>query len=664
MKSYFLKKYGVSISVDSWKLKPFGLRFLMNGLRIRHLRSKAFLSVKSSFISVNPFNKRLVSFCAKYTEIHPASTGFDDFKCDEFWAGLYGRNIELKGDIGLPYVGQWKFAGKFNLRLGLAEVKLKNAESFIFRNYLGYVIDPFGMDICVLLDSKKCLRGQFKIDTRKKHPKAKKVYPIRGNFCCGSSMACVRANSNFYRFTMGFNLKSRKIERLRVFNLVGKELASVEQDESGKIKALCEIKPLTQILDRSLFWSFNVHEGLLWGEINNARERGRASGKVGLKRASILFKGQCNPIKSALADFSINLNEHSAVFENIDFTFLKGHIGADKILCSWSADDNYYKIHAPVKLDNFTFNYKNKFHSITSGNLSFLVETGKSPSLCGDLILHRSRYKDFEMDAGIRPPFLEIHRALKRGEGLKVDLKVKSQQPMEIEHKFFRGEAQLNFLAKSFYANGDLHNTRIDGKIKLTHGNMRILKNRFRLVSGELIFAPHRSDDPLINFCVKGRLKKYNVILSATGSKKNPFFSFSSYPELREEQIISLLLSGSENIPLSQGLPGMILNHMEEIVPKNEGGAGGFEKLVKRISRPFNRLKIVPYFSSNKLQEVGASVDLQVAPGLHASLKKGIKNSDDLDVQMEYFLTNNLSFKIARRNHGDIGGELEMRVKF
>ena len=347
---------------------------------------------------------------------------------------------------------------------------------------------------------------------------------------------------------------------------------------------------------------------------------------------------------------------------------LKGNVISPQIQYFWSNEPGEEYIHAPVSFDDLLINWKKDFYSFISGKACYEKQPGKNPQFISEVLLQRSLLKENIFSSGAQDAFLAstFVPCVSGKEPLEVNLKVKSKEPVAAKTSFMQTRASLDLSVKSYYANGVIQTPEIVGTINLDGGFLQFLRHQLIITQGKINFMPHRMSDPLIDFVAKNRIKKYIVTLTATGSLQKPHILLESVPELSEEQILALLLAGSERASLQTDLPAILMQNLNTLLFQTKDHANKTNNFFRKISKPLQYVQITPRFAdqSGKGGGIQGTVAIDITPQLHAQIQKNFSFQEDLSFQVEYFLTDDLNVKATRESCGDVKAEAEIRLKF
>ena len=144
---------------------------------------------------------------------------------------------------------------------------------------------------------------------------------------------------------------------------------------------------------------------------------------------------------------------------------------------------------------------------------------------------------------------------------------------------------------------------------------------------------------------------------------QKPTILLESTPELTEEQIVGLLLSGSENASLQADLPVMLLQNLDSFIFKNNKNskhAGLFDK----ISKTFKYIQVTPNLTDTAdAGKLKGSISVNFNDQLRAQIQKNLDLQKDFSAHVEYMLSDDINLKVIKDQRGELGSEVEMRLK-
>ena len=127
----------------------------------------------------------------------------------------------------------------------------------------------------------------------------------------------------------------------------------------------------------------------------------------------------------------------------------------------------------------------------------------------------------------------------------------------------------------------------LGGSAQTVRGHVTYRGRKFDLERGRITFSGAERNRPILDVVARHEVSDYTITLHVEGDSRRPQLTFSSFPELPEEDILSLLafgktidrLSGSEKTALSSQGAAIAGNIISGILEKRLGDTFGLDTL-------------------------------------------------------------------------------------
>ncbi|MEO0464221.1 MAG: translocation/assembly module TamB domain-containing protein [Pseudomonadota bacterium] len=137
---------------------------------------------------------------------------------------------------------------------------------------------------------------------------------------------------------------------------------------------------------------------------------------------------------------------------------------------------------------------------------------------------------------------------------------------------------------------GTVSDPRIGGEANLVRGAYSFAGTRFELTRGDIRFDVNRPIDPRLDIAAETDTGDYNVTIAIQGNSQAPEITFSSEPQLPEEEILAQLLFGGSVTSLS----ATDAVQLGAALASLRGGGGGLDPIGQlRQSIGLDQLRIV-----------------------------------------------------------------------
>ncbi len=390
-----------------------------------------------------------------------------------------------------------------------------------------------------------------------------------------------------------------------------------------------------------------------------------ASGSITLREGKIYVPESRNLIERLGASFELDVPNKFFALNDAYLDFSKGRIVCNK--ASVRLDDSYgiKMIHVPLVIDDLFMNWKRDFYGVVYGSLLVNKLPDSDLNLSGTVVLKKSLLKDNIFSQGSDVLFAgSLGSLIPINQRLKVDVHVLSEQPIRARTDALETYASVDVRVR--YAQGQdiAQFPRLTGTINLENGHLKFLRNKLNIEYGKIQFVTNQLNDPMIDLIARNRINKYVVTLQATGSLQKPTIMLESNPELTEEQIVGLLLAGSEDAKLQTDLFAMLQQNLHDIVLGSRDTLPKATGFLETLAKPFQYVQITPDFTDQSGRGgVKGTVSVNVNDQVHAQIQKNFNLQEDFSAQVEYFLADDVSVKAVKDQRGELGAEVEVRLK-
>lgn len=121
-----------------------------------------------------------------------------------------------------------------------------------------------------------------------------------------------------------------------------------------------------------------------------------------------------------------------------------------------------------------------------------------------------------------------------------LDLKARTADPFLVRGNLTTGEVK-----GALTATGELANPVLEGELTITDLDAALPFSTLSIRGGKAVFAPGKGFIPTLDIRAQSRIPPYEVDLFVAGSATSPSISFSSNPPLPENEVITLLATGT-----------------------------------------------------------------------------------------------------------------------
>ncbi len=369
---------------------------------------------------------------------------------------------------------------------------------------------------------------------------------------------------------------------------------------------------------------------------------------------NVMREGKCN--------LHIDNNTQMITIQDLSCQFHEGHIAINRATIQYDDAHEPTFMHIPVLVDSLMLNMEQGFLAKISG-YGLLTQHASAPAnVMASVIIDRAYIKEnlfsgtfqknlFRYTGG---PFASYHN------DITCDVHIVSRIPMRVKTPFLETAARVNVTIKNSFK--DPH---VSGSIDLLSGFLAFPYRPLYITKGTIYFLPHQLYDPSIELVAKNKIKKYNVELQVNGSLQNHQIILDATPSLTEEQIVSLLLVGSEEESLNVVMPALIMQNLQKIMFGYDQSPRAIDKVFSSLLQPFSGIHVVPSFSDQTGRGgLRGAIEIDVNDRWRALIQKNFSLTEDTRLEVEYLVSDEISVRGVANERRDVGAEVEMRWKF
>lgn len=355
-----------------------------------------------------------------------------------------------------------------------------------------------------------------------------------------------------------------------------------------------------------------------------------------------------------------NLANSTCIFENINLSLHTGAVSCLRATTYFDSNGILTFAHAPLLLDRCLLNIKKDLFAIVSGNLLFSKEAHSVARVSGHIIIDKAQLKENLFSGVIQKQlFAYTHSAFSFPDmPVTCDLTIETKSPIRVDTEFLQTKAKVNVRIQK-----DMYDPSVVGSIVLHAGILNFPYKPLYISKGIITFSPEQLFDPAIELVARNKIKKYDVLLQVEGTLSNHHIVLDSTPPLSEEQIVGLLLVGSEENSLNSMMPALIVQNLKNLIFSNNQSTF-LDKYFKPLLRTFN-INLVPSFTDQTGRGgLRGALEITIDDRWRAVIQKNFSLTEDTKFELEFLLSDDITLRAIRDERRDIGGEVEMRWKF
>lgn len=415
---------------------------------------------------------------------------------------------------------------------------------------------------------------------------------------------------------------------------------------------------LLQKLGTSLGWHI-PGEGIL--QVTGSFESDKARLDLSMNHGNIRIPYTYNLIQDIKSSCLYYYKTRTIVLENTQITMHKGTMSASTIMLNLDKDFKITSLHVPLILNHCFLSHNKELFALFSGALTLSYTPGK-PTITGFIVLDRSHMQSNIFSEEFQRQMFGLSTApfSSQSSDIAFNVSVISRTPLRVKTSFLDVSARINLGLQ-----GTVNNPSVSGGLEIVHGSLAFPYKQLLIKHGKIYFLPQQIFDPTIDILAENYIRKYTVRMHITGSVKNPKISFESTPPLQQDQIIALLLGGSEDGSLFLAMPTSVMDSIENMVFGPAETTSHFQQTLQNLFKPLKNVRFVPSFSDQAGRGgLRGSLAIEVNDRLRAIIERNFNLTEDTKVEVEYALSDDSSVRAIKDERGDLGGEFETRWKF
>lgn len=438
----------------------------------------------------------------------------------------------------------------------------------------------------------------------------------------------------------------------------GTTLAQLHQENegiyNGSLSLLCIKDILKRKYDYNLqgegMFTIRLETGDLW------------KAHIGLQQGAIRLPHTYNFINGFNAHLLVDFAQKQCTLNDFSCNLHSGMLSSKKMVFQLSDTMNIHTLYAPIVMEHCLINMGKELFAVVSGDILLHNTIGSNLQLDGKILIERSQLKA-NIFSDVFQQKLRNHtaRSFETSDNkLLCNLTVKTKNPVRVQTPFLDTDARIDL-----HIRNKISDPEVLGTISLNGGKLLFPYKPLYITSGALHFIPGQLDDPIIELYAKNNIKKNNISLHATGSLQNQHVRLESSPTLTEEQIISLLLVGSQEESLNMVMPALIMQNVKSVIFGYDQSESNISRYFNTLFKPFGRIRLVPSFIDQSGRGgLRGAIEWEISDRWRAVIQKNFSLTEDTNFEIEYMISDDISARFTRDIRRDLILEAEMRYKF
>lgn len=578
--------------------------------------------------------------------------------CDVVKIILNRYNTDWKMQLIVNRAGQeCKGTGLWDEKEKRGELRMHNTTDLYAKglNYWSIRSNNFLVDVAV---GEKCIEGNYKATAT--HVLSQANSFMKGSFLFDYCKCIVQGLMDTNTFSVEVDLDPEYILHHCTYkDKQEKELIVLQSNSNKKeIHGFIAFPFIRSILNKFIQYDMQGEGGvevaakIIWPEI---------IADIALKDATIRLPQTYNFIDGFASHCVYNFLDRSLVCDNIDLSLHTGNVHCLRAIFRFDSQGSLTTLHTPFILDRCLLNIKKDLFAIVSGHLLFSKSSSLTPACVeGYIFIDKAQLKENLFSTIIQKQLLSYtHSVFSLPDvPLHYDIAFQTKSAIVVDTGFLNTNAHMSLKVKK-----EKNEPCIVGSILLHSGTLNFPYKPLYISKGVITFVPEQLHDPIVEFVARNKIKKYDVSLQVEGSLLSHHMSLDATPPLSEEQIVGLLLVGSEENSLNSMMPALLVQNLKNLIFSNNQ-LSFFDKYFKPLLGTLN-IKLVPSFTDQTGRGgLRGALEITVDDQWRAVIQKNFSLTEDTKFELEYLFSDDITFRAIRDERRDLGGEVEMRWKF
>lgn len=573
------------------------------------------------------------------------------------------KDDDIQADVTIAYKDQEQLSGTvtYDKTAHRTRVRMGNSLSYKVPTAPAWILPAEGFSCEFIADGFSSISGSYQCLLENIYKK--NSFLVSGT--CSSTnthLVCQGAAG-----TLSYDAKVRvdpymALESFSLLSAEGQPLISVEPLQKSprtKLRTCVEVSSIRHLCEFLYDQNLQAAGKLM---IDADYDAGQFKANIKFTDGSLCLPHIYNVIHGAQAQLVYDTKAHTATLTNGVCLLHKGSLHIDHAVGIHDSQGAWTYWYLPMMIKNGLITSKQNFFAHVSGYLVASYTSPHLPHVKADLLLERSFIKEniFSDTFQKRLAKLAETNFLPAGPDATCDIKIETIAPTKVQTPFLEADARMSLLISN-----TARNPLLTGQLILESGNLLFPYRPLRITKGVITMSATQQYDPLIELIAQNQVRNHAITMHVTGSLLQHHFMFESVPALTEEQIIALLLVGSQEESLNIVMPTLIMQNLASLVFGNTHSCSMLEYYFKRFIQPFKGIHIVPRFTDQSSRGgLRGAIDIEVNDRWRAMIQKNFNLTEDTRFELEYQATDDISVRAIRDEHRDMGAEVEMRWKF
>lgn len=579
---------------------------------------------------------------------------YQGYTCDALNLVGTGDSKKLNGSVTIEHVGQHRAIGTWSFDKGseIFSANLSNNATMLLNNDKTLLINPHQAQL-ILTVKNGVPHIAHTIEIENKCQTRNIVHT--GSIIYADELITAQGSINNHTYLMCFDAQTQQLTKGTCLDEKGEAVIKTERIAATNDLQIIIDASLLQIL--ALYW-LNV-DIRSYGKIkvSSTYKESHIRLNVSTDDLNLTASNLYNFIKSITGQLYIDINNKSMHIEDARILLYKGEICCQRGIVMYAAAHKSTFIHVPLIIKEVLANYEKDILALISGSL-LLYSKNDQLACKGTVYIDHS---DCKINILSAIAAYQNQSALPIAlPTMPLNITIKTRAPLSIKTAFLNTEA-----IGTIDLQRTINDAQISGNVSLSGGVLKFPYKPLYISHCHIAIAPNQLSNSVIDFVAKGTVKKYHITLRIVGPIGQPHIILESNPNLTEEQILLLLLTGAEQGSLVTAVPTIIMQNLRQLLFNTDQSPSSLEYYFNNFLGPLRRIRIAPSFSDQTGRGgFRGAIEVEVSDRLNALIQRNFSLSEDTKFEVEYLMSDDITLRGIKDERGDLGGEIEMRWKF
>ena len=486
-------------------------------------------------------------------------------------------------------------------------------------------------------------------------PQLEEIVMCQGNFS-GKEIIQASGNIGLKSYELKLQILPKLLLSLLHVQEGDQDLVDIKQlnKKNVEIKGAIDFALFKMLVPENLQFMF-AQEGTML--VDGKQKDNEFITTIRMKDAHIRIPYVYNILENASAQVRFDLVSRAIFLEKVGVHLYEGDITSkcSTLLFEESLLPSF--AHAPFYLDKVLVSWDKGIFGVFSGRVQWDTKKGKN-KLLGDVIVEKAQLEGNIFSSEFQAQLFGMSGMAGKS-AFGYDISLVTKDVIQVKTSFLDAQAKIHVSAK----NEDEH-LFVQGAIDLLEGEFKFPYKSLAITQGKISFMPGKKFDPALHVIAKGRIKRHDITMLVSGTVSDPRVEFEAVPYLTREQIVSLLLFGSDDNSIAI-MPDFVHKQLNDIIFGPAVSESKLQRIFSTLLEPFKYVRFYPQLDNQQGRGgMRGIIEINPTDRLHGKINSNFFQLEDTKFEVEYDINDMVTARAMRDGPATYGGEMEMRWKW